>query len=74
MAKVKKGWEKNRFYGRIGGKQIKGVPLGELSESELQAILDGDPRNASRMIEGKPGATLKKDNKPDEPLPKAPKE
>lgn len=51
MAKVKQGWENNKFWGYAGKTLIKGRALGELSQTELQAIYDADPRNASRMIE-----------------------
>jgi hypothetical protein len=72
MAKVKQGWEQNKFYGTAGKELIRGVELGKLSPAQLQAILDGDPKNASRMIDGTP-TPKKTDNKPGEPLPEKPK-
>lgn len=71
--KVKAGWEDKEYTGIVGGKRFKKVPLGKMSEADLQSILDSDPRNASRMIDGTPSKAQKADNKPGEPLPEKPK-
>lgn len=72
MAKVKPGWEDKKFWGYAGKKLISGKRLGDLSATDLDAILSGDPKNAGRMIEGDP-KPAKTDNKPGEPLPEKPK-
>ena len=74
MAKARKGWEKHRFYGKVLGELVTGTPLGELTSTQLQAILDSDPKNASNMIDGRAGAVPKRDSKPEKELPKAPEE
>lgn len=66
--KVKPGWEDKEYTGRIGTKRVKRAKLGSLSEEDLQTILDTDPRNASRMIDGTPSKLqAKTDNNPGEP-------
>lgn len=73
MAKLKKGFEGCKFYGTAGAFRFKGKPLGEMTGEELQAILDSDPKNNRKMIEGTPGkAAPRADNRPEEPLPKKP--
>lgn len=71
MYKVKPGWEDKKIYGVVAGKRLN-KRLGELSQAELKALMDTDPRNSSCMIEGEAGQA-KTDNKPGEPLPEKPK-
>jgi len=74
QAKVKPGKEGQKIWAKVGGKRIQGKLLSELTSDELQAILDSDPRNASRFIDGVPSKLQgKTDNKPGEPLPEKPK-
>lgn len=72
QAKARKGWEDCKHYGTgANGRKILGVKLGELPAEDLQAILDSDPKNAIRMIDGIPGKQ-KQDNSPEAPKPTKP--
>jgi len=73
MAKLKKGWEDRKFYGKAGAHHFRGKRLGDMTPEELHAILDADPKNGRKMIDGTPSkAAPKVDNKPDEPAPTPP--
>lgn len=74
MATVRKGWEDKEFWGMAGSELIKGKPLKDLSPKQLQDILDGDPTNASIMIEGEASTSpAPTDNDPGAPPPTKPK-
>lgn len=73
MAKVRKGWEDCKHYGPgANGRKILGEKLGDLSVADLQFILDSDPKNAVRMIDGIPSKNKAQDNAPGEPKPAKP--
>lgn len=72
MVKVKKGCETLKVWGTIGSFRFKGKPLGEMTDEELQAYFDADPKNARRFVDGTPSRAPKTDNKPSDPLPTKP--
>ena len=49
--KVKKGWETLKFYGWAGKEKIVGKPWGDLSQKQLKAIVDGDPKNTAQVVD-----------------------
>lgn len=70
MIQVKQGCEENKFWGLAGGEIILGKPLEDLTQKQLQAIMDGDPANARQFLTGEPSAVPPMvDNAPDKPLP-----
>jgi hypothetical protein len=71
--KIKAGWEECKFSGLAGGELIPGKPLKDLTATQLQAIMDGDPTNASIMLDGEVSAVPPVvDNAPEKPLPTKP--
>lgn len=72
MAKVKKGCETLKVWGTIGSFRFKGKPLGEMTDAELQAYFDADPKNAGRFVDTAQSNAPKSDNKPGSPLPTKP--
>lgn len=73
MIQVKQGCEDQKFWGGAGADFVAGIALKNLTQKQLQAIMDGDPVNARQFLEGEPSAVPPVvDNAPNKPLPVAP--